>query len=131
MNSTNVTTHGFWRRHADKIGAVGSLFAALCCLGIPAVLSIVSAIGLGFIVNDAILMPLLAVFLAITLYGLWNGYRRHGKRAPLALGAVSAAGLLMFLWFSSVLAGISLGALIVATFLNVWFARTQHEHTAL
>jgi mercuric ion transport protein len=57
----------FWKRNLDKIGIAGSIFAALCCLGVPALLSIVSAIGLGFIVRDAILIPLLVVFLAITL----------------------------------------------------------------
>jgi cobalamin biosynthesis protein CobD/CbiB len=30
----------FWRKHTDKVGAVGSIFAALCCLGFPALLSI-------------------------------------------------------------------------------------------
>jgi hypothetical protein len=43
----------------------------------------VSAIGLGFLLTDAILVPMLAVFLAVTLYGLWNGFRRHGSRVPL------------------------------------------------
>ena len=46
--------------HADKIGIVGASVAALCCLGIPAVLSSVAALGLSFLINDAILAPLLA-----------------------------------------------------------------------
>jgi hypothetical protein len=49
----------FWKRNLDKIGIGGSVFAALCCLGFPALLSILSVIGLGFIVNDTILLPLL------------------------------------------------------------------------
>jgi mercuric ion transport protein len=50
-------TDGFWKRHLDKIGVGGSLFAALCCLGFPALVSILSAIGLGFLINDDILRP--------------------------------------------------------------------------
>lgn len=41
-------------RYLDRIGVGGSLFAALCCLGFPALVSLLSAIGLGFLVNDAI-----------------------------------------------------------------------------
>jgi hypothetical protein len=50
----NVAPNGFWKRHLDKIGVGGSLFAALCCLGFPALLSILSAIGLGFLINAEI-----------------------------------------------------------------------------
>ncbi len=31
-----------WKAHWDKIGVVGSFFAAACCLGLPAILSIVA-----------------------------------------------------------------------------------------
>jgi hypothetical protein len=32
-----------WKDHLDKIGIVGSFIAAACCLGLPAILSIVAA----------------------------------------------------------------------------------------
>jgi len=60
---------GFWKRHLDKVGVGGSLFAALCCLGFPALVSILSAIGLGFLINDHILRPLLIVFFAGRNFG--------------------------------------------------------------
>lgn len=72
-----TSADGFWKRNLDKIGVGGSLFAALCCLGFPALLSIVSAIGLGFAVNDAILIPLLGVSLLIAVGGLYLGVRHH------------------------------------------------------
>ncbi len=122
--------HNSWSRYADKIGVAGSLLTGLCCLGVPAVLSILSAVGLGFIINDAILVPALVVFLAVTLYGLWSGFRRHGRRAPLMAGVISAVGLLTSLWFSSVVAAVSLAGLVAATFLNVWFARKRDEPAA-
>jgi mercuric ion transport protein len=40
-----------WKKHTDKVGVVGSVFTALCCLGIPALLSILSAIGVGFLME--------------------------------------------------------------------------------
>lgn len=73
--------------------------AALCCAGVPAVLGALSAAGLGFLVNDLILFPLLALFLGLGLWGLRDGARRHGLRAVLVLGGVGAllmvAGILL------------------------------------
>ena len=45
----------------EKLSRFGGLFgaatAAACCLGIPVVLSAVAAVGLGFLINDAYLLP--------------------------------------------------------------------------
>lgn len=118
---------GFWQRHLDKIGVGGSTFAALCCLGFPALVSILSAIGLGFLIRDAVLIPLLLVFLVLTLVGLFLGMRHHHQPWALALGAVSA---ILILWSigirpSSVFAGIGIAGLIAASILNVWLRRRQ------
>jgi len=127
-----LTSHrlpeSFLRRHADKIGAAGSIFAGLCCLGFPAALSLLAAVGLGFLINDAVLLPALAIFLAVSIYGLWRGYRRHHSRLPLTLGSASAAALIVFIWFSPLLTGVSLAALVVATFLNISCARKGATH---
>ena len=34
----------------DKVGIVGAVVAALCCLGITTVVSVVAALGLGFLI---------------------------------------------------------------------------------
>ena len=113
---------GFWKRHLDKLGVGGTIFTALCCLGFPALLSVLSVVGLGFLINDAILLPLLVVFLAVTLVGLWSGMRHHRSRLAFVVGSASAAALLVFifLWFNPVLAGIAIAGLVVASGLNVW-----------
>jgi mercuric ion transport protein len=111
----------FLDQHLDKVGVGGSLFTALCCLGIPALLSIVSAVGLGFLINDAILLPLLVVFLALTLYGLFRGYQKHRKPGAVLLGGGSAVALLVFLlvFFSRPLAYLAIVGLAAASVLNV------------
>lgn len=111
----------FVDQHLDKVGVGGSLFAALCCLGFPALLSILSAIGLGFLINDAILLPLLVVFLALTLYGLYRGYQRHRKPGAVMLGAGSAVALLIFflVFFNRPLAYLAIAGLVAASILNV------------
>lgn len=111
----------FWRNHADKIGIGGSLFSALCCLGFPALLSLLSAINLGFLINDAILLPLLGIFLVMTLWGLYSGMRRHGQPWALLLGAISSVILFVFLFINPIIAYLGVVGLIVAGLLNIIF----------
>lgn len=119
----------FWRRNLDKIGVGGSLFAALCCLGFPALLSILSAIGLGFFIDDAVLLPLLIFFLVVTLAGLALGMRHHGSPWALILGALSAIATFIFIFvaFNKVMAGVSIAGLIIASILNVWLRMRKSE----
>jgi len=116
-----ATHDSFWKKHTDKIGVVGSIFAALCCLGFPALLSILGAIGLGFLINDAVLKPLLIVFLLVTVSGLALGVRQHHRTSALALGVVSGTTLFVFIFvaFNAVLAVVSVVGLVFASVLNV------------
>lgn len=75
--------------------AVGAGFTGLCCLGAPAALGIVSAAGLGFLINDAILLPLLALFLAGTLWALRRVREAHGRAWPARVGQIFAAALVL------------------------------------
>lgn len=113
---------GFWKKHLDKIGIGGTIFAALCCLGFPALISIVSAIGIGFLINDAILLPLLIVFLLIAVAGLYFGVRHHGSWLALSVGTISAVitFVAIALAGNKVLAILGIAGLIVASILNVW-----------
>ncbi|MDZ3836186.1 MAG: mercury resistance system transport protein MerF [Rhodospirillales bacterium] len=59
-----------------KTGIVGSVITAICCFT-PALVIALGAVGLsawlGWI--DYVLLPTLAVFLAMTAYGLWRRQR--------------------------------------------------------
>lgn len=114
--------------HIDKAGVLGAAFTALCCLGIPAVLSIVSAVGLGFLINDAILLPLLILSLVVTLWGLFPGWRRHGSAAPLTLAGIASAGLLIFIFVlrSRPFALASIGMLVGVSIANAALLRHRH-----
>jgi mercuric ion transport protein len=113
--------------HLDKIGTSGSIVAALCCLGTPAVLSLVAAVGLGFLIDDAILVPLLAVFLLATLWGLVLGWRRHGRVAALALGGVASVLLSVSVFFlgSGPLAYVAITTLVAASVVNMTLSRPR------
>lgn len=74
---------------------VGVSFAAVCCLGVSWALAALAAVGAGFLINDAILIPLFLAFIALSLWLLWRSLRPRGERRPLYLsgaGAIAAAG---------------------------------------
>lgn len=114
-----------WKNHLDKVGIVGSFIAAACCLGLPAVLSIVAAVGLGFLIKDAILLPLMVVFLAVSLVGLYLGYRVHRRPWALVLAGVSSVAAFLFIFIHTInfAAYLAIGGLVVASVLNVVLRR--------
>ena len=61
-------------------GIGGTLLAALCCFTplLPVVLTALGLTGLlGVVYSDAVLLPILAGFLILTGYALWQ--KRHQK----------------------------------------------------
>ncbi|MBI4544103.1 MAG: hypothetical protein HY703_02780 [Gemmatimonadetes bacterium] len=95
-----VETTASKSNRATATGLAGSFLALLCCAGVVPVLAVVTGIGLGFLLLDAVLIPLLGVALAVTLWGVWQGRRCHGRAAPLALAVVASAVTLggLFVW---------------------------------
>jgi mercuric ion transport protein len=65
----------FMKNRLVPIGIVGSVVAAFCCFTplLPVVLGGLGLTGvLSIIYNDAVLLPLLAVFLILTGYAIWR-----------------------------------------------------------
>ena len=60
-----------------KIGIFGSLIAAICCFT-PVLVIVLGAIGLASLIGylDLVLLPALAIFIAITLFGLWKTQKK-------------------------------------------------------
>ncbi len=56
-----------------QVGIIGSVVAALCCFT-PVLVVLLGAIGLSALVGvlDYVLLPALAIFVAITVYALWK-----------------------------------------------------------
>ena len=59
-----------------KTGIVGTVIAAICCFT-PVMVLLLGALGLSGLVGwlDIVLLPALAIFLAITGYALWRHHR--------------------------------------------------------
>ena len=88
-------------------------------------MSVLTATGLGFLRNDAILLPVILVAVAIAMWGFWRSRRVHGSPVPLLLaffGAIALIGGVVLLHGLVAKTSIGGGAilLLVAT---IWNAR--------
>ncbi len=107
----------------DKLGFLGTLFASSCCLGVSVVIAPLTAIGLGFLINDLILLPLVLVFLLITLWGLYSGWKRHDDGRPFLLGIFAGVLLIPSFFLRVYFAAALLVLLLVSTIWNTAVAR--------
>lgn len=73
MNAnTNSNTTPSWVGRALLAGGIsGAAFAAICCLAPFIVVGLVTALGLGFILKDSILLGLLGVFIGVAALGYY------------------------------------------------------------
>jgi hypothetical protein len=62
----------------------------VCCAGVPGVAAGVSALGLGFLLNDRVLLPATTVGAIILFVTLLRSRRVHGSNMPLLLAVASA-----------------------------------------
>jgi len=105
------------------IGSLGSIFASLCCIGTPALLAFLTSIGAGFLINDVILIPLLVVFLGISIWGIYKSSKSHGRKGSLFLVIVSAIVVFAAIWFSKTLVYIGLLGLILSSVWDIYLKK--------
>lgn len=79
-------------------GSGSSLVVGACCLGFTPLLGLVNAIGLGFLINDLILLPLLGIALALTLWALRTASNRHNNKIPFYAGIAASIAAFAGLW---------------------------------
>jgi hypothetical protein len=71
--------------------ALVALFTTLCCVGFPALVGLLSALGAGLLLNDRYLEPLLAGTLLLTL--LIAGLHLRRQPGPFILSLVAAGSV--------------------------------------
>ena len=94
------------------VSTLGAGFAAACCLGVTAALSALTAIGAGFLINDAFLIPLYVLLLALSLWLLYRSAKAHGSLVPFWVGVGGAAVALAGLWINPIMVYAGLLAII-------------------
>ncbi len=79
-------------------GIAGALAAGAACLGVPALVSAIAALGVTALTDHATLYPLFVAFIAFSLWQLYGSARERGTLAPFALGLAGGVTAAVFLW---------------------------------
>jgi len=108
-------------------GVTGSVLAGACCLGFAPLLAVLTAMGAGFLLRDAILIPLFVFFLGFTLWSLWRSRSRHLQAGPFYLGLASAITAFAALWFFTPLAYAGLAGFVGAAVWDMIAIRSKPE----
>jgi len=104
-------------------GLFGTSFAAACCLGATAALSVLSVIGAGFLINDAVLIPAFLLLVGLSLALLHRSARAHRNLRPFWFGLAGGVIAFVSLWISPVLVVAGLAACVAASFWDFFGAR--------
>lgn len=105
---------------ADTWGPLGSAVAAACCLGLAPLVTALSAVGLGFLLDDRILIPVLVLFLAATAWQLYRDHGRHESRGPFLLVVSTSVLTVAGLWVSGMAVALGLAGVFAASLWNLW-----------
>ena len=82
------------------------IVTALCCLGFPALIGIFVSLGLGFLINDFILLPILGIALIYLGYTSYNFGKSNNK---------------IFVFYIMILSGF---LIVLGIFFSKWIAFT-------
>ncbi len=88
-----IQRRSFVRGSGGGVAALAALFTTLCCLGFPALVGFLSALGAGFLINDRYLEPLLAATLLLTLLITGFHLQQHRQPWPFILSLVAAGSV--------------------------------------
>ena len=115
--------------HLKKVGLIGSVFSLLCCLGFGPLISLLSAVGAGFLINDRVLAPLLALFLVIGGIGLGITYRRHRRIGPMLVYLPIAISVFVFTFVSFVapLVWMSITGVVAVSVWDFFLGKQAHQ----
>ncbi len=83
------------RLSLDRLGLSASTLCAIHCLTLPLLLSVVPAVGLGFLVDSAFESGMIAATIVIALASLGSSWRLHRRWNALMI-MTSGALLLLF-----------------------------------
>ena len=109
-----------------QVGSIaGAAFAAACCAGASWALAALTAVGAGFLINDAVLIPLYVVLLALSLWLLFRSARAHRNLRPVYVAGAGALAALIGLWTSTVVLFLGLGLIVASSFWDYLGARAS------
>lgn len=124
-----------WKQSLLAMPGVGfALLPKLACpFCWPAYASLLSSVGLGFLISAKYLLPLTAAFLVLTLGALaFRARHRHGY-GPFLIGLIAAISVVVgkFAWDSKPALYAAVALLVAASVWNAWPQKmVRHENLA-
>ncbi|HEX7917135.1 MerC domain-containing protein [Rudaea sp.] len=94
----NGQAHDALAHAADRLGAVASFLCAVHCAALPFVLTVLPALGLGFLSDHRFERIFIAFASTLALGSLVRGYRRHRVVSALWVAGVGIALLWTGAW---------------------------------
>jgi mercuric ion transport protein len=114
--------HGLLKQIGSTAAAA---FAAACCAGASWALAALTAVGAGFLINDAVLIPLFVALLGLSLWLLLRSARAHAYLKPVYLAGAGAVAALVGLWTSTVVLFAGLGVMVASSLWDYLGARAR------
>ena len=108
----------------------GAALAGACCAGAGWALAALTAVGAGFLINDAILIPLFVALIGLSVWLLFRSARVHRNLRPAYLAAAGALGALIGLWTSTVILFVGLSLIVTSSFWDYLDARASRWDVA-
>jgi mercuric ion transport protein len=84
-----------------------------------------AAIGASFLIDDAVLIPVFAALLGLSLWLLFRSARAHADLRPVYLAGLGAAAALIGLWTSTLILFAGLGLIVASSLWDYLGARTR------
>lgn len=82
-----------------------------------------TAVGAGFLINDAVLIPLFVALLGLSLWLLFRSARAHRNLRPVYLAGAGALSALIGLWTSAIVLFAGLGVIVASSLSDYLGAR--------
>lgn len=112
------------------LSSLGSVIVGACCLGLAPVIAALTALGAGFLINDAILIPLLVFLLGFSIWTLKSSRQRHGRNGPFYLGLGSSVAAFVGLWVFAPVSYTGFAGLVGASVWDLVLVRKQPSSCA-
>lgn len=122
------------RGFLSALGTVPATLVALlpsftCPACLAAYTGVLSAFGVSFVLNEAILAPVIVFFLLLGIYSVRRASRSHKQRGPLAMTVVASVLVVVgrLIWSVPALLYLGSALLIAATLWNLWLKRPKRR----
>ncbi len=111
-------------------GALLSLLpSAICPACIAGFAGVLSAVGLGFLLSERVLAPLIGLFLALGLASVAWSTRSHRRAGPLVTTGLGSAAVILgrVIWSVPLVLYGGVALLVAASLWNLWLKRPPRE----